>query len=215
MVEIERGHDLLVQPRLRIVGDPHVVFLEHDVALGQHVLVLEDEAGHAVGLELHHQRQLLARDALEVAGVVVRGEGVLVAADLQHGLRELAGRMLRGALEHQMFEEMRESRFAGRLVGRADLVPDHLRHDRRAMILDHHDLKPVRQGEGGRRLRGEGGLRRRGGGRQNECCEQRGCERFAGHHDLYESPNESAREQKRRILHGAANARTSRSREKG
>ena len=54
MVEIQRGHDLLGQPRVRIVGDAHVVFFEHDVALGQHVLILEDQAGHAVGLELHH-----------------------------------------------------------------------------------------------------------------------------------------------------------------
>ena len=158
MVEIERGHDLLVQPRLRIVGDPHVVFLEHDVALGQHVLVLEDEAGHAVGLELHHQRQLVARHALEIAGVVGRGEGVLVAADLEHGLGELAGRMLAGALEHQMLEEMREARFARRLVGGADLVPDHLRDDRRAVIRDHHHLQAVAEGEGGGRLGGDGGL---------------------------------------------------------
>ena len=61
MVEIERGHDLLVQPRLRIVGDAHVVFLEHDVALGQHVLVLQDQAGHAIGLELHHQPAACSR----------------------------------------------------------------------------------------------------------------------------------------------------------
>ena len=130
MIEIERRHDLLGQPRIRIVGDAHVEFFEHDVALRQHVFVLQDQAGHAVGLELHHPGQLLARHALEIAGVVGRGEGVLVAADLEHGLGEFAGRMLGGALEHQMFEEMREARFAGRLVGGADLVPDHLRHHR-------------------------------------------------------------------------------------
>lgn len=113
MVEIERGHDLLVQPRIRIVGDAHVVLFEHDVALGQHVLVLEDEARHAVGLELHHGRQLLFRHTLVVIGVVDRGRGVLVAADAKHGLGEFSGRMLRGALEHQVLEEVREPGFAG------------------------------------------------------------------------------------------------------
>ncbi len=112
MVEIERGHDLLGQPRIRIVGDAHVEFFQHDVALGQHVLILEDETGHAVGLELHHAGELVARHALEIAGVIVGGESVLVATDLEYGLGELAGRMFGGALEHQMFEEMREPRFA-------------------------------------------------------------------------------------------------------
>ena len=158
MIEIKRRHDLLAQARIRVVGDAHVVLFEHDVALGQHVLVLEHEAGHAVGLEFHHLGQLLARHALEIAGVVGGGEGVLVAADPQHGLGEFAGRMRRGALEHQMFEEMREPGFARRLVGRADLVPDHLRDHRGAAIGDHHDLHAVGKREGGRACGGDGGL---------------------------------------------------------
>ena len=86
VIEVQRRHDLLGQPRIRVVGDPHVEFLEHDVALRQHVFILEDQAGHAVGLELHHLAELLARHALVKAGVVGRGEGVLVAADPEHGL---------------------------------------------------------------------------------------------------------------------------------
>ena len=38
--------------------------------------------------------ELLARHALEIAGVVGGGEGVLVAADLKHGLGEFTGRVL-------------------------------------------------------------------------------------------------------------------------
>ena len=112
--------------------------------------------------------ELLARHALEIAGVVGRGEGVLVAADPQHGLGKLAGRMLAGALEHQMFEKMREPRFAGRLVGGADLVPDHLRDDRRAVIRDHHDLQAIVEREAGRRLGGHRGLGEGAGRRDSE-----------------------------------------------
>ena len=158
MVEIQRRHDLLGQARVRIVGDAHVEFLEHDVALGQHVLILENEAGHAVGLELHHFRQLLARHALEIAGVVERGEGVFVAADPQHGLGEFTGGMFGCPLEHQMFEEVRQARFARRLVGGADLVPDHLRDDGRAVIGDHEHLQPIVEGEAGGTLRRDRGL---------------------------------------------------------
>ena len=44
-----------------------------------------------------------------------------------------------------------------RLVGGADLVPDHVRDDRRAMIGDHHDLHAVGELElGGTRFGGSG-----------------------------------------------------------
>ena len=148
----------LAMTRLGVVGDPHVEFFEHDVALRQHVFILQDQAGHAIGLELHHFGQLLARHPLEIAGIVGRREGVLVAADPKHGLGKLTGRMLAGALEHQMFEKVREARFAGRLVGGADLVPDHLRDDRSAVIRDHQNLQAVAEGKGGGWLGGHRGL---------------------------------------------------------
>ena len=47
------------------------------------------------------------------------------------------------ALEHQVFKKMRKAGLAGRLIGGTDLVPDHLRDDRRAVIRNHHDLEPV------------------------------------------------------------------------
>ncbi len=90
MIEIERRGDLLAEPRFRAVGDPHVVLFQHHVALGQHIGVGEHEAGHAIGLELHHRRQVFAGDALEIAGVVGGGEGILLAADGGERLREPA-----------------------------------------------------------------------------------------------------------------------------
>ena len=48
-----------------------------------------------------------------------------------------------GRLEHQMLEEMGDARDALGLVGGADLVPDHVGDDRRAVIGDHHDLQAV------------------------------------------------------------------------
>ena len=158
MVEVKRRHDLLGQPRIRVVGNAHIELFQHDVALGQHILVFQDQAGHAVGLEFHHLGQLLARHALEIAGVIGRGEGVFVAADAQHRLGKFADRMLAGALEHQMLEEMREPGFAWRLVGRADLVPDHLGDDGRAVIGDHHHLQAVLERERGGTFRRDRGL---------------------------------------------------------
>ena len=42
-------------------------------------VVVEGEAGHAVRLEPHHGGEVLAGGALEIGGVVVAGEGVLLA----------------------------------------------------------------------------------------------------------------------------------------
>ena len=91
----------------------------------------------------HDVRQPVLGHALEIGGDVVIGEGVVLAAVLGDDLGELAGRDLVGALEHQMLEEMGDAGGARRLVGGADLVPDHLGHDRRAMIGDDQDLQAV------------------------------------------------------------------------
>src|SRR5262245_28651197 len=48
-----------------------------------------------------------------------------------------------------MFEEMGEPRLARRLVGGADLVPDHVGHHRRAVIWKYDDVEAVRQCEAG------------------------------------------------------------------
>ena len=155
MIEKQRGGYLLAEPRARIVADPQVPFLQHDLKLRHDVGVGEHQAAHAVGLELHHARQMLARQALEIGGEVGRGERVLLAADGGERLREPAGRVLGGAFEHQMFEEMGDAGFADRLVGRADLVPDHVGHDRGAVVRNHDKLEAVRErvmgGRAGRR----------------------------------------------------------------
>ena len=44
---------------------------------------------------------------------------------------------------------MREAGFARGFVGGADFVPDHMGDDRRAMIRNNHDFKPVAEGEVG------------------------------------------------------------------
>ncbi len=116
MIEIERRGDLLAEPGFRTVGDPHVVLFQNHVALGQHIGVGQHQAGHAIGFELHHRRQIFAGDALEIAGVVGRGESVFLAADGGERLGEPARGVLLGALEHEMLEEMGEAGFAGLLV---------------------------------------------------------------------------------------------------
>ena len=97
--------------------------------------------------------------------------------------------MLRGALEHQMFEKVREPRMAGRFVGGADLVPDHVGHDRRAVIVYHDDFETVLESEVSDAGFGFGWHGRRGGGEQ----ENGGRQSFPHEQSLRFCPRQHAR----------------------
>jgi hypothetical protein len=73
-----------------------------------------------------------------------------------------------GALEHQVFQEMGDARLSGRFIGGPDAIPDHVHDDRRAVILDHHDLQPVVEPEVRHRLgpQGQGGKGKEQGGKR-------------------------------------------------
>ncbi len=121
----------------------HAALLLHDLALGRDDLVGEDEVLHAVRLIIHADGELARGDALEIGGVVVRGEGVLLAAGIGDELGEFALLVIFGALEHQMFEEMGDAGFAQWIVGRAVAVPDHVGDDGRAAVGDDDDVEAV------------------------------------------------------------------------
>ena len=110
---------------------------------------------------------MLARGALEIAGVLRRRECVLLAADVGHRLREQPLRILLGALEHQMLKEVRKPGLARSLVGGADAIPEHVRHNGRAVIGNDDDLEPIgelemRDGRGGVGAEGAGERHRDG-----------------------------------------------------
>jgi hypothetical protein len=106
------------------------------------------QVGHAVGLVLHDDLEAVAGHGLVVAGEVVAGEGVLAPAVERDDMGELARTQLVRALEHQVLEEVGVARFPGRLIGGADLVPDHVGDDGRTAVGDHHYLQAVVEGKG-------------------------------------------------------------------
>ena len=86
---------------------------------------------------------MIACDILEIGRVVVAGEGVFRPAISRHDVRERAIGIGFRALEHEVFEEMRDARAPGLLIGGADLVPDHLGDDRCAVVGYDDDLHAV------------------------------------------------------------------------
>ena len=98
----------------------------HDLALLLELLVGDDvgERGQAIGLEPEERLQQIARPDLVVVRPVVAGGAVVVAAPALHdGVERRVGRVAR-AHEHQVLEQVREPGAAGRLVLRADVVPE-------------------------------------------------------------------------------------------
>src|SRR5262245_16057221 len=81
MVEIKRSLDLLGEASARIVSHALVLLFENDIPLGYYDFIGKLQAGHPVRFEFHDSLQLVAWHALEVAGVVLRCEGILLPAD--------------------------------------------------------------------------------------------------------------------------------------
>ena len=102
---------------------------------------------HPVSFHRHHQVQTIRRHALEIGGVIPTGKGVVIAAlRLDRGGKLTRGEIV-GALEHEVFEEMRDAGVAGRLICGTGAIPDHMGDDGRAAIGDHHHFETIVQME--------------------------------------------------------------------
>ena len=170
----------------RVVLDARAALFENHVALGQDFLFVETQIDHAVGFHLHHRLQAVLGDALEVAGRIVAGEGVVLAAEPADDLGEFADGDLLRRLEHQVFEEVGDAGNAAHLVRRPDPVPDHVGDDRGAVIGDDDDLHAVGElelaGAGLRGLGGEGvGSNCEHGEGQEQGCKERSGTRMSDH----------------------------------
>ena len=127
---------------------------------------------------------MLLGHALEIGGVVVAGEGIFLAADIGDDLGKDAVRIVLCSLEHQVLKEVGNTGLAGRLIGGARLVPDHMGDHGGAVIGDHHHLKTVVQREAGQvrrndRRRFGRSLGKRQAGAQNKAGQHRGEEKAA------------------------------------
>ena len=121
-------------------------FVQHDLAFGRELLFAQGRQQVAHAIRFHPQRQFqrLRRHDFPVVGAVGIGRAVHEAAGFLQGL-EVAGRMVRRALEHQVFEEVGKAGAPGLLVPRADVVPHaHGRH-RDVAVFVHDDVEAVRE----------------------------------------------------------------------
>ncbi len=147
MVAEEGGHHRLAQQGLRPVVDPRATLLQHHLQLRHDFRFLEREVQHAVRFEIQDGLQMLLRQGLPIAGVVLVGEGVLPPTHGGHHVGVGPGRVLLGALEQQVLQEVRQARLARHLVGGADLVHQELGYRRHAPVCGHHDGEAIGERE--------------------------------------------------------------------
>ena len=97
------------------------------------------EMAHAVAFEPEHPVKRPCRHRLKIIGPVKPCRPIIIGrADLLERLEEITRRVF-GAIEHQMFEQMRKTRLALGLVLRPDMIPDRNRNHRcLAVGMDEH-----------------------------------------------------------------------------
>ena len=123
----------------------HRDLFEHHVALGVHILRRDQRTGHHVGQHVHGQRQVRVEHPGVVAGVLLRGERVHLAADRVHLRGEFQRGTPLGALEQQVLQVVRRAGVRVVLVPGPDADPDAQRHRAHGGQVLGNDPEPAGQ----------------------------------------------------------------------
>ena len=142
VLKLGRLH-LFGQQRPRITIRALAAFFQNHIAFRQNIRLGQTQIAHTVCLQLHHQGQPVGGNMLKISGIIPGRKRVVVATLRLDDRRQFAGAHVIGALEHQMFQKMRNAGFAGHLICGPCAVPHHVGHNRRAVVFDHHNVQPV------------------------------------------------------------------------
>ena len=153
--KLHRAQLFVQQGARRIFGAQAALFFHH-FQLFAKFFVGPLVVGEAVGLEAHHVHQPAGRNLLEVAGVILAGEGVFATAQGRHTSRELSRPHAGRAFEQHVLQHMGHPRGAIDLVHGAHPQPHHVHGRGRAPVGLDDDRHAI----------GQGGLVNLGRGRQ-------------------------------------------------
>ena len=134
---IGRGQGGFVQIRHRVVLGAQAPLFFDDLQLLLELLFSQNQIAHAVCFQFKTDGQPGRFQDLKVSGVIPASEGVVSAAVLRDDPGEGAVRVVRGAVEHHVFQDMGHAGDAVVFVAGPDLVPDlGDRHRRPVIFLD-------------------------------------------------------------------------------
>ena len=121
------------------------LFQDH-AALGLHVRLGQQRVGDQVTHHVDGERRVGVQDPGVVAGVLLGGEGIGVAADRLDAGRDVQRRAQLGALEEQVLEKVRRAGEPGVLVPGADRHPHAERHAAHRRDRLGQDAQAIGQG---------------------------------------------------------------------
>jgi hypothetical protein len=125
MVGPQRGGEETLGQILGLVG-LHEQFLEDHEPFGLDLVGPERGAPHDLGEDVQAELEIVGEEPHVERGVVLRREGVQLAADGVDRLGDVGGGAAVAALEQQVFEEVRRAGLIGLLVA-SDRNPEPLR----------------------------------------------------------------------------------------
>ena len=136
------------QPRKAAIGavqDIHAHFVLHHALLVGEAGGVDVEATHTVCFHPQHRLQYVRGHYLKVVGVVEAGAAIQRTTVAGDDLVQTAFRQIRRALEHHVFEQVREASAALRFNAETDLVVHADRRRRQGSVAREHDAQPVGQ----------------------------------------------------------------------
>ena len=121
----------------------------HDTALVIELLLRHrtEKIPHAVAFEPQRAFERGGRDGLEIVGAVEIGGAVVIGGPHFLQVLEIILGGVLAAVEHQMFEQMRETRLALGFVLGTDIVPHCDRDDRRLAVGMDDDIEAILERE--------------------------------------------------------------------
>ena len=163
---IERSCDRAAHPSVRTVLVVLPALVLHDVALSVELLLVDrgQQEAHAVGFQPQPELELVGRQRFEVVRAVRVSRAVERTSGFADELEVLLVADVLRALEHDVFEQMREARAAGFFTSTAHVVHDENGDDRIRMVFVDDDLQAVVELEA---LEGDVDCLGHGGG----CCQ--------------------------------------------
>ena len=144
-LRIRERKEFDVGAAVRLVVVAGALLVLHHVALVVEVRLIKsgEECAESIGLHPEDQLRPFCWHGGEVVGAVEPGGGVPLSAD-----RFNQGEVLRlgdvlGALEHEVFKEVRESGAPSAFIFRANVIPDVDGGDRRGAINDEEEAQAI------------------------------------------------------------------------
>lgn len=146
---IEAADGLREHAAVRLVLALTLLVLNNATLAVQHRLVdLLGEEAEAIGLEVERALEARHRDVLEeVRAVPGRRAVAVVGAEVVHRLAE-AFRVVLGAIEKEVLEEVREASLSALFVARADVIPEVDGDDGDGMVFVDDHAQTVIEDEG-------------------------------------------------------------------